>query len=417
MISPRLLADDRPLFQSTLDTAFSFIDEDGFVVVIVEQQVRFKGLAAAVQGPIRLRVVDRSPEDDGVLRRQDWDEPSDFARLVPFIAFQRTFQDGFVDLYAGALNGISVGHGALVSYYFNSLQMDHYQGGTLLRGEWWGSGLELAMDDIVSPNLLVGRPYLAPLAWFIKGDWPRRLKIGFTLGADLRAPQGGLDNGRTAIVATGFDLSWQAVFKRWLSLKPYLDFMFMDGAMGLHAGMDTLWTLSSRRELFLHFQGEYRYVGSDAHPALINPFYDYKRLSYDVQNTGDDVTLADHLGDDDDLPKSHGFMFEMSFEWRHKLRLGARYDTEGVGRAHWVMFRLGISPKDGYDFNLFYAGQDISGGPALFSTAALFGLALRARIWGPLDFFSHFTRCWRTREDNMRYANEIAGGVGVSFSF
>ena len=191
----------------------------------------------------------------------------------------------------------------------------------------------------------------------------------------------------------------------------------MDGALGLHAGLDTIWTLSDVRGMFLHFQGEYRYVGPDAHPAMINPFYDYNRLFYDVRNTGDTVSLADHLFDAEDLQRSHGFVFESAFEWEEVLRIGVRYDTEGIGRAHWVMFRMGLTPNKGYDFTAFYAGQDILGGTSLFSTQALVGLTARCRIWGPIDLFSHFTRRFRTREETTRFANEIGADVGVSFTY
>ncbi len=392
------------------------IDDDLFLSFLVLQKLAINGFELALAGPFRVRVVDRSPSDTGLLREQDWDDPSDFMRIVPYLSFQHTGSDGYLDLYAGQLNGAGIGHGALADHYFNSTDMDHYRAGPLLQGEWSGNGLEFIMDDFISPNLTVGRVHLAPFAWFFEGKWSRRFEIGYSIGADFNAPLQEYGGGDTLFLATGGDLSLIIIERPWGTTMPYLDIIFMDGDLGLHTGLDTFWRLSKDRKLMLFFQGEYRFVGPDYHPAVFNPFYDQNRRFYPV--TPDDaLTFADHLRNSDDLPSGHGFMFDCALQWDDKLRLGARYDTEGLGRRHWILFRVSLTPTEGYHLSGFYAGQDIRGGSGIFSADTLIGVALRGRVYGPLDLFFHFTRRLRRQGSALRSANEAGGGIGISLTY
>ncbi len=404
-------------FQTIADLGFGFVDEDGFVLLLLEQGMSWKGLDIQLAGPIRFRVIDRSPGDDGVVREQDWDQPSDYARILRLVSFVHEWDDAAIDLFFGELNGVGIGHGAVADRYFNSTDMDHYQGGTLLKGEWRGNGLEFLMEDAFAPEILVGRVFVAPLAWFLDSKWARRLEIGYTLGADLAAPYRTLREGSTSIPVTGGDIGYRVVDEEWIILMPYVDVMAMDGEAGVHAGMATTWVISEPKGLSLHLRGEYRYVGSDYHPAIFNPFYEYNRHYYETDAPGDVPTFADHLADSDDPTAGHGLMFDTTFEWNRGLRIGARYDREGVNRPHWVLFRLELFPWDGYNLGAFYGGQDISGGSDLFSYDSLIGVAMRGRIWGPIDVFAEFTRRWRRTDGEIYLANETGGGIGFSATY
>jgi hypothetical protein len=409
-------ADERPAFHTFVDTGFGFMDEDGFVLLYLGQGFSWKGFEVNLFGPLRFRVIDRSPGDDGVVREQDWDQYYEWARIARSLSFVREWDDAAVDLYFGELNGVGVGHGAVVDNYYNSTDMDHYQGGLLLKGELEGNGLELMLENALAPEILVGRAFVAPIAWFVEGEWPRRLEIGFTLGADIAAPYRVNGDGDTSIPVVGGDISFRVVDEEWLAVMPYFDLVGMDGELGVHAGLANTWTISESKGLALRLRGEYRYVGSDYHPAFFNPFYEYNRLYYEIDTPDETPTFADYLADADP-PASHGLMFDAAFEWNRGLRIGARYDSEGRDRAHWVMFRIDLFPWDGYNVAAFYAGQDVNGGVDLFSLDSLIGIAMRGRIYGPIDLFAEFTRRWRRAGDDMGFANETGGGVGLSFTY
>ena len=64
---------------------FEKVQEDYFITPTIFNQTTIGPVTFGVQVPIRLRVWDRDPQDDGVLRKEDWDEPSDYLRLLRFV--------------------------------------------------------------------------------------------------------------------------------------------------------------------------------------------------------------------------------------------------------------------------------------------------------------------------------------------
>lgn len=411
--------DDGPVFRSSVDVGFGMVDEDGFFLLLLEQGFTGWGLDVTLSGPLRFRAVDRDPQDEGVLREQDWDEPSDFARIPRSIRFATEWNEGAFDLRFGELSGVGIGHGSVVDAYYNSTDMDHYQGGLVVVGEHAGNGLELMTENVVRPEILVGRAFIAPLGWFLEGDWPRRLELGYTLGADISIPYR-VDperSGTATVPVTGGDISLKIIDTDWGTAAPYVDVMAMDGDPGVHAGLATSWTFSQEKEIRLHARGEYRYVGSDYHPALFNPFYERNRRHYGPDPvTGASMTLADALSLQDDDP-SHGLMLDLAFDAGGKVRVGARYDREGNDRPHWIMFRLDLSPWEPVSLAALYAGQDLDGGAGLFSWNSLIAAAVHARIWGPLRAFAEFTRRYRRVAADMELANETGAGVGLVFTY
>jgi hypothetical protein len=407
-----------PRLHSSLDVGFGNVDEDAFALIYLEQGFSWSGLELVLSGPFRLRTVDRNPRDAGVLREQDWDEPSDFARIARELRFERDWDGGRLALRFGELNGVGIGHGSVVDGYFNSTDMDHYQGGALLAGEHEGNGLELMIENVVAPEIYAGRIFLAPIAWFSGDDWARRLTLGYTLAADISVPRhlpsaDGTRLRRTAIPVTGGDVALRLVDASRVGVEPYFDVMVMDGDPGIHAGAATRWLLAEAEELELLVRAEYRWSGSDYHPALFGPFYDHLRRRYDRHpDTGEIRSLADNLAEEEQEP-AHGGLVDLVFSWGDLLRIGGRYDAEGRKRPHRLMLRLGVAPSEMLDLELFYAGRDATAGAGLFSWNSLFGASISSNLWDPLRLFVDFSRRWRRAGGRERMANESGVGFGV----
>jgi hypothetical protein len=401
------------------DMGFGWAGEDGFALLLLEQGLSYSGFDLVLSGPLRFRIIDNAPEEDGVLRDQDWDEPSDFARIARRIAFSSLWDDGEVDIWLGELNGVSLGHGSLADHYFNSTNMDHYQGGVRLDVGYAGNGIEFLMDDVVAPEILAGRARLAPLAWFLDGDWPRRLELGYTLGADIAAPRRVMASSSTAIPVTGGDISLRILDLEVASLTPYVDVLGMDGDVGVHAGLAASFTFSRKDEAKLHARGEYRRLGSDYHPALFNPFYDRNRCYYSRDPEGDGVnTFADHLANPNTVDAaSNGWMADVAFSFRRALEIGARFDSEGHDRPHWLLIQLVLAPHERFDLRAFYAGRDGNGAGEVLSTHALVSLGTRILIWGPFNVFAEYSRRFRRADGGMPHADESGVGVGVYFAY
>ncbi len=415
--SQTVLSDSSLDLQSSLEIGIVSLDEDIFVLTNIEQHISVKGFSVVFSGPFRLRIVDHEPSDLGVLRSQDWDEPSDFARIVPVLSFMRKFESGLIDFSAGQLNGVSIGNETIVSKYFNSVDMDRYKGGIHLQGEYRFNGAELLVDDIVSPNIGALRLYLAPISWFSDTEWSDRLQLCFLSGIDFRSPLRAYDNGIHTFFTGGGEIDLRLIERERLLLGNYFVTAAMNGDIGLHLGMTLNWSILSSDKLGLFLKGEYRYSGPKYFPALFNPFYDYNRFHFTKTDSPPNATFADHAVFGSGESFAHGFMAEILFEWRNKLQISARYDTAGRDRLHWIMFQLGVFPLKGYQIKGFFAGQSIEGSQWMFSENPIFGIEARGKIWKPIDLFFFFTRRWRNIPEDNRSANELGGGIGCYVSY
>jgi len=410
--------DRGPAFRSRVDVGLGGVDEDAFFLLLLEQGFSVDGFGLVLSGPLRFRIFDESPRDEGVLREQDWDEPSDFARIVRIIEYDRSFEDGMISAMGGELNGVGVGHGSIVDHYYNSTDVDHYQGGLLLGGHWAGTGAQLMLENVVDPEIFAGRVFAAPIGWFLEGDWPRRLQFGWSFGLDAGVPSpSGIVPGDNLFV-TGWDVALTVLDLAVVEATPYFDMMVMDGEMGIHLGAATAWTLSAKRGVLLHVQGEYRRLGADYHPAVMNPFYERNRRIYAGIDpaTGLRYSITEHLNQVDD-PVRNGFMAQIGLDWDEKVRFQARYDFQGLGMPHWVLFRLDVTPTERFSLGALYAGQDLAGSTGLFGADALMAASVNAGIWGPFRVFAEFSRRWRRLGASMDWVNESAGGFGLLFSY
>jgi len=109
--------------------------------------------------PLRLRLLDQEPlqlEQDygGRLRRQDWDERSDFAQILRELRIGR--DGGRFQLRAGGFSVYSLGAGWLVNRYHNRLSPDYHPAGANLIGYLGPTRVELFASDVLSTRLFAG---------------------------------------------------------------------------------------------------------------------------------------------------------------------------------------------------------------------------------------------------------------------
>ena len=406
-------------FTASLDTGAAIVDEDLFIPAIIELGFAANSFELTLQGPFRFRVLDNTPKDAGTLRKQDWDERSDWARIVRDLQFRKDFADGALRFHAGELNGVYQGYGEIVGHYFNSTDMDHYHGGLEAAVEIRSNGLELLINDVLAPSIFVGRIYLAPIAWFSKRQIARRFHIGAWLFVDKGVPSRTLGRRDTGLVAAGMNTGLTLVQSKRGSLETYMSVGAMDGDAGFHAGFNSNVILSAPKKRGLFFHAEFRYAGEDYYPALVNPFYDHNRRFFTRDSvTGELNTFTDHLANTAmNVQKAAGFMADLELRFNHVFHLGARYDYMSKKRPHWLLFRVELVPSKDIAITVFYAAQDIEGGPRIFSLDALMGVAYHHRLVGPLRIYSEFCRRFRRiTNDEVSFANETELGLGVMFS-
>lgn len=108
--------------------------------------------------PLRLRLLDQEPlqleQDYGRLRRQDWDERSDFAQILRELRIGR--EDGRFQLRAGGFATYTLGAGWLVNRYHNRLSPDYHPAGANLTAYLGPTRVELFASDVLATRLFAG---------------------------------------------------------------------------------------------------------------------------------------------------------------------------------------------------------------------------------------------------------------------
>lgn len=266
------------------------IFHDLFTEVTITGFVEWKKLSASLRVPLRFRLKDYGPASPkGTIRPEDWDEISDYLRVIPYIAWGTPNDAIFARL--GEITDYTLGHGTLISGYFNSLDIDHYQAGLVGHFFFKYGGAEVMLDNVVDPSIFGVRAHVRPLSFFFNNAL-KQFSIGVSFVADFRAPlriREGSD-GRPDVSKTntlqadlrtvslwGFDLDWPILLGR-VTLTPYADVNFLEGlGTGVHTGL----TVSApiNRHFTIAARAEYRYQSARYMAEYVNPLYEIERFA------------------------------------------------------------------------------------------------------------------------------------------
>lgn len=411
---------------------FGQLGEDYFLLTTPGAVLRYDALAAAIAAPLRFRVIDEGANDDGVLRDRDWDEASDFARIVPFIDYGERSDPLYV--HVGQLTGVTLGHGTIVDRYYNSVDVDHYQGGVELHYDGEVAGVEAMLDNVVDPNLGAARAFVRPLAMLDVGYPWRGLELGVTYAGDFQAPDvllldadgrrtltghGELAATSTIVNVYGVDLGWEVVRTDFIALTPYVDGNFLDRmGGGLQSGLLMSFRLPADTLLFSRL--EYRYLSHQYSAAYVNSLYEIERYRF-----ASGAPKIRHLVDSGDGPGRHGFFGELGVLLVERVSLTLTYeDYEGDGNSS-VSLRLRLPWLGPVMVQAYYAKRGMSAGSDLVDLDGMLLLAeARVRILSFLYVYGEYARQWHVigEEDGPtepRYAtlNDWSAGVAVIFDF
>ncbi|MCA9671607.1 MAG: hypothetical protein KC503_38680 [Myxococcales bacterium] len=425
---------------------FEKVQEDYFITPTIFNQTTIGPVTFGVQVPIRLRVWDRDPQDDGVLRKEDWDEPSDYLRLLRFVEVNLGGKTWRFRGRFGALDGESIGHGTIMAGYYNWLDVNHYQGGLVLDAAIRWGGLYFMVDNIFRPEIFGFRLHVRPLSFITKNSWANKLIVGFSTVVDTRAPlaladidndpntpaQAALDDDQNFVVSSrkavkiiGFDIEYALIQNKLIDLVPYIDINVLaagDTGVGMHLGTFFNIRIPTPVGPTLLTRLEYRVVGDGYAPRYIDSVYEAQRYQFDPNNnidatTGLPLTKLGWLRSTD--PGTHGWLGELYFDFAGWVKVGGTYeDYQGPNNA---ALTLGLHlPKFSFaQLGGYFTRRGFDGfGDAFDLDGALLIGYLRVKVWGPLALTGVYRRTWRAREDGTYTAqSDFSVGVGVSFGY
>lgn len=260
-----------------------------------EQDACVTDLLMGLRVPLRLRMIDRTPKDTGTLREEDWDELSDYFKVLRFVEYGKRKEP--VYLRAGELSGVVIGHGTIMNGYFNTLDIDHYQLGLNSNLNSRFGGVELMLDNVVAPEVMGARGYLHPWRFIAPSSFWTRYAIGTSLVLDVDAPLAftiddpvtgtpQIDSHNNLVLARstvtgvfGIDHELLLVNTDLVDFIPYLDTnTHFEGSLGTHLG--ALTNLRPVEELTLSSRTELRLLGDNYLPDYFGALYEIERNSY-----------------------------------------------------------------------------------------------------------------------------------------
>jgi hypothetical protein len=329
------------------------------------------GWAFGPRLPLRLRLVDRPPRTPSVIRREDWDELSDFARLLAFFQVGHPGEKYFLRI--GELPGATLGHGTIINRYFNSVDIDHYQGGIYAYLDPGIVGGEVLLDNFFDPDIFAARVFLRPMNGLRSLPYAlRKFKVAVSAGADFQAPVRVEEDGRDGAILVdenfrpviadtsampffGLDLEVPLVSRPHADFVPYIDLNSIDAkGAGVHIGAFLTLRFDALREWRTRL--EYRYSGAKYEPDYINAFYEIHRVRY----REDETKLQWLRGGGQGVGRS-GFYGETEFRWAGMMNYTLVFaNDEGPDNTD-MMMKLELPHLGPIRLGLFFARLDFDG--------------------------------------------------------
>ena len=411
LVQPR----SSPGGRAAAQIGFASIDEDFFLELCIGAVFTTGKWRIAPRLPLRFRIIDEDPETEAIIRMEDWDEVSDWARLLAYVQYGAWGED--LILRYGELNGVTLGHGSLVNRYFNTIDIDHYQGGIYFYGDLGLVGGEAVLNDVFGPDMLGGRAFVRPFDWMKDGPLPiRGLKLAATAAFDFAAPLA-VDVGEDGLFPTpenepvvladsffwmaGLDLELPIVSRPHLDVVPYVDVASLEmETFGLHVG--SMFNIRFNPKSSLRIRAEYRFVGEDHVPGYVSPFYEIERYAW----LGGEPKLAQLRAFDADEglgDPHHGVHLETDLRIDNVFHWSFIFTTNGRERHNDLLTRFRFPHLGPVRLTLFFArlGFDDLGDlfDGFFSAErTLSGISLRVSFG---DFFvrGRILHEWRLRAD------------------
>jgi len=363
--------------------------------------------------PLRLRAIDRDPTDEKVLREEDWDEVSDYFKVLRFVEYGKRKEP--IYLRVGELSGVVIGHGTIMNGYYNTIDIDHYQMGFNSNLNSRYGGVELMLDNFVDPEILGYRGYIHPWRFIAPSSFWTRYSIGTSLVLDIDAPvafeiedpvEGTLrvDGQNNLVVAksqttgvVGLDHELLLVQTELVDFIPYLDTNYhFEGSLGYHLG--ALINLRPLEELSLYSRAELRLLGNNYLPDYFGSLYEIERNSFlGFGGLGEPKLVVTRDRDEGQIAGAYG---ELTADLVGFLLLTGSYEDYQGPRNGSLMLRAKIPELGPLSLGALYRRAGFNGLNDAFEldNALAIGEA-RYRLTPFFYLLGQYSRLWRLQSE------------------
>jgi len=252
-----------------------------------------------LRAPLRLRLVDRPPDDRGVFRRRDYDEVGDYLAILEVFAYRddRVFRRHgrlLVDLWVGGLARAGLPSRILVADLLSSADLDRRRSGLSFAGavegrlagqparvRWKVLATDLAMQQVVG-----GAVALSWAGAFVGIEGAGDPTAPRALVRDARDDAYFALDGRRTLVARGdrgaggivLSLGYRFADAWRVLVGPFLHLVTLPGlGRGLAVGIDGEFLLAPDRSVRLGVDAAVTVGDEDFDPAYFGPLYVLER--------------------------------------------------------------------------------------------------------------------------------------------
>ena len=358
-----------------LGLGYAHLDNASYLALTPEVDFHFgKDWALGLGVPLNFRAYADGFWDTGKirLRTQDYNNPSDYARILRFLTYGR--KEDQVYLNVTQLFAATIGHGDIVRRYFGNVDTNITRVGAEFDAYGKYGGVESYLGDVVQPqHFLAGLVFLKPLG-FIDGPLRETLgwtSIGLSSAVDFQAPyeldrfppvsgrplvgdsdvcptqpqaaycQSGepIANQTRRAQVVGVDVETKIVKTEGADIKPYIDYSRLlsidnpiQGERGQGGGGFTLGMLGrfNAGEVKVHafrVVVEGRYFDGNYLPGYFDTFYEVQKFQYitGAANSAYEPKLRTILNRDP-AHKRAGFYVEAAYQYNNGLAFMAAYE-------------------------------------------------------------------------------------------
>lgn len=437
-----------PTFTLAAEAGVGRLDEDLFLQtnVLFAMRAAVPGLLcfeerpckarfrAVLQAPLRLRIQDRAPLEDDLLRLEDWDEYGDLLRIVRNVEYGQPGDPLRVKL--GSIGPYTLGQGTVLGGYFNFINPDHYKLGASMAFDRSGVSAQALVDSVVRPTLVGAHVALRPFRWFDFEDdsFPSRLELSAQVVVDPSAPlelstqQDDVlidETSRPAVSRSssteifGFGLGFWLLYFPAITARVGTESNFHPdvGGYGQHLTAEIISQVAEMIAIGVSYDGVFAFGGYT--PRYFGPLYDVER--YQIEGFGA-PSAAPKSRVVASIPDEMAYYSLISYSVSVlPIRTYVSIDggfTSSLEEADFIGLSLGVQPIDKFSVRAYYFHPNI--GPESFASLDGAVLSSEARLL-PLEWLyivGRYDQRWRLGEDG-RYAEipDWYGGVGVQTAF